>query len=100
MRRPARGRRFALAEGRCESGDGACCTAKSAHDYNGVFPEKYNVVTGSYDLFVEYGSVGTKFSYIAPEGFGWINASFEVGMNYLSPAQWAALRESKPPSPS
>lgn len=32
-------------------------------------PEKFNVVTGSHDVFVEFGNVGTKFSYIAPEGF-------------------------------
>jgi alpha,alpha-trehalase len=66
--------------------------ARNAHDYNGTIPEKYNVVTGSHDVFVEYGNVGTKFSYIAPEGFGWMNASFELGFNSLSPAHLAALR--------
>jgi alpha,alpha-trehalase len=72
--------------------------AKNAHDYNGMIPEKYNVVTGSHDVFVEYGNVGTKFSYIATEGFGWMNASFEVGMNFLSPAQLADLHALVPPS--
>lgn len=72
--------------------------AKNAHDYNGVIPEKYNVVTGSHAVFVEYGNVGTKFSYIAPEGFGWMNASFEVGMDYLSPAQLQALHRLQPPA--
>ena len=71
--------------------------AKNAHDYNGTIPEKYNVVTGSHEVFVEYGNVGTKFSYIAPEGFGWMNASFEVGLDYLNPNELADLRESKPP---
>ncbi len=71
--------------------------ASNAHDYNGMIPEKYNVVTGSHDVFVEYGNVGTKFSYIATEGFGWMNASFEVGMNFLSAAQLADLRQLKPP---
>jgi alpha,alpha-trehalase len=71
--------------------------AKNAHDYNGTIPEKYNVVTGSHDVFVEYGNVGTKFSYIAPEGFGWMNASFQVGVNYLSAARLKELRELKPP---
>jgi hypothetical protein len=28
-----------------------------------VIPEKYNVVTGSHDVFVEYVNVGTKFSF-------------------------------------
>lgn len=71
--------------------------AKNAHDYNGTIPEKYNVVTGSHAVFVEYGNVGTKFSYIAPEGFGWMNASFEVGENYLSASQREDLRELKAP---
>ena len=31
---------------------------KNAHDYNGMIPEKYNVVTGSHEVFVEYGNVG------------------------------------------
>jgi alpha,alpha-trehalase len=73
------------------------CIARNAHDYNGVIPEKYNVVTGSHEVFVEYGNVGTKFAYIAPEGFGWVNASFEVGMNFLSPAQRADLGALRPP---
>jgi alpha,alpha-trehalase len=71
--------------------------AKNAHDFNGTIPEKYNVVTGSHGVFVEYGNVGTKFSYIAPEGFGWMNASFEVGMNYLSATRLGELRDLKSP---
>jgi alpha,alpha-trehalase len=70
---------------------------KNAHDHNGTIPEKYNVVTGSHEVFVEYGNVGTKFSHIATEGFGWMNASFEVGMNFLSPAQLNDLHTLKPP---
>ncbi len=62
-----------------------------------MITEEYNVVTGSHDVFVEHGKVGTKFSYIATEGFGWINASFEVGLNFLSAAQLADLRALKPP---
>ncbi|HEX9046547.1 MAG TPA: trehalase family glycosidase, partial [Verrucomicrobiae bacterium] len=73
------------------------CIARNAHDYNGTIPEKYNVVTGSHDVFVEYGNVGTKFTYIATEGFGWMNASFEVGLNYLSPPQLRALHALQPP---
>jgi len=55
------------------------------------------VVTGSHDVFVEYGNVGTKFAYIATEGFGWMNASFEVGLTCLSPSQIMDLRRLKPP---
>lgn len=65
--------------------------AKNAHDYDGVIPEKYNVVTGSHEVFAEYGNVGTKFDYITQEGFGWTDASFVVGMTFLSPDQQAAL---------
>ena len=71
--------------------------AKNAHDYDGVIPEKYNVVTGSHEVFVEYGNVGIKFDYITPEGFGWTDASFEVGMNFLSATDAANLEELKPP---
>ena len=70
---------------------------KNAHDYNGTIPEKYNVVTGSHEVFVEYGNVGAKFAYIATEGFGWMNASFEVGLDYLTPAQLPALHRLEPP---
>jgi alpha,alpha-trehalase len=72
---------------------------RNAHDYNGTIPEKYNVVTGSHDAFVEYGNVGTKFAYIAPEGFGWMNASFEVGLKLLSPLQLADLKTLVAPPP-
>jgi alpha,alpha-trehalase len=72
---------------------------KNAHDYNGTIPEKYNVVTGSHEVFVEYGNVGTKFAYIATEGFGWMNASFEVGLTYLTPAQLSALHRLEPLRP-
>ncbi|HUE36724.1 MAG TPA: trehalase family glycosidase [Candidatus Acidoferrum sp.] len=71
--------------------------AKNAHDYDGVIPEKYNVVTGSHEVFVEYGNVGTKFDYITPEGFGWTDASFEVGMNFLPAKDVKDLEELKPP---
>ena len=71
--------------------------AKNAHDYDGVIPEKYNVVTGSHDVFVEYGNVGTKFDYITTEGFGWMDASFEIGLACLSTNQIDDLRALKPP---
>jgi alpha,alpha-trehalase len=71
--------------------------AKNAHDYGGVIPEKYNVATGSHEVFVEYGNVGTKFDYITPEGFGWTDASFQVGMNYLSAEEIKDLEALNPP---
>ena len=73
--------------------------ARNARDYDGTIPEKYNVVTGSHEVFAEYGNVGTKFDYITPEGFGWMNASFETGTRFLSAAQRADLQRLKPPPP-
>jgi len=72
---------------------------KNAHDYNGTIPEKFDVMTGSHEVFVEYGNVGTKFAYIATEGFGWVNASFEVGLTFLTPAQIMELHRLEPPRP-
>src|SRR5262249_38898888 len=71
--------------------------AKKARDFDGVVPEKYNVVTGSHEVFVEYGNVGTKFDYITQEGFGWTDASFVVGMDFLSAGERADLDELKLP---
>lgn len=53
-------------------------------DYNGTIPEKYDVVLRTHKVFAEYGNVGTEFEYITKEGFGWMNASFQVGLNYLN----------------
>jgi alpha,alpha-trehalase len=55
----------------------------NAADYNGTIPEKYNLVTRTHQVFAEYGNVGTKFSYITREGFGWTNASYQIGLSIL-----------------
>jgi alpha,alpha-trehalase len=70
---------------------------KNARDYDGTVPEKYDVVKASHRVFAEYGNVGTEFAYITKEGFGWMNASFELGLNVLSPELLAALRAQTPP---
>jgi alpha,alpha-trehalase len=57
---------------------------KNAVDYNGTIPEKYNVVERSHKVYAEYGNVGTDFEYITPEGFGWMNASYQYGLSLLS----------------
>ncbi|MGD8777560.1 MAG: alpha,alpha-trehalase [Ignavibacteria bacterium] len=57
---------------------------KNAVEYNGTIPEKYDVVTCTHKVFAEYGNVGTEFDYISREGFGWMNASFEVGLTILN----------------
>jgi alpha,alpha-trehalase len=66
-------------------------------DYNGTVPEKFNVVTRSHKVFAEYGNVGTDFAYITREGFGWMNASFKVGMEKLTPEERDKLNRLIPP---
>jgi alpha,alpha-trehalase len=62
-------------------------------DYNGTIPEKYDVVERTHAVFAEYGNVGTEFDYITGEGFGWMNASFQVGLGLLSPAERRQLEQ-------
>lgn len=69
----------------------------NAADFNGTVPEKYDVVARSHDVFAEYGNVGTEFAYITREGFGWMNASYQVGLRQLSPALRARLAARVPP---
>jgi len=66
---------------------------KNACDYNGTVPEKYDVVSASHKVFAEYGNQGTDFQYITREGFGWMNASFQLGMQLLKPDLKAALNQ-------
>jgi alpha,alpha-trehalase len=70
---------------------------RSAADYNGTIPEKYDVVSRTHDVFAEYGNVGTKFDYITLEGFGWMNASCQVGLSYLPPEYRRKLEALIPP---
>lgn len=71
--------------------------AKNAHDYDGVITEKLNVETASHEVFAEYGNVGAKFDYLTPEGFGWMNASFVLGLQFLSQPLLNDLYQLKPP---
>ncbi len=70
---------------------------KNAADYHGTVPEKYDVERRSHAVFQEYGNVNTDFSYIAEEGFGWMNASFLVGLDELRPKLRDELRALTPP---
>ncbi len=56
---------------------------RNAADYNGTIPEKFDVIKRSHRVFAEYGNVGTDFSYITKEGFGWVNASYQAGLKML-----------------
>ncbi|KAM9906758.1 hypothetical protein OXX79_001384 [Metschnikowia pulcherrima] len=54
-------------------------------DYNGVVVEKYNILEGAapHKVDAEYGNQGLNFKGVALEGFGWVNASYMVGLTYL-----------------
>ncbi|MFI4913225.1 MAG: trehalase family glycosidase [Sedimentisphaeraceae bacterium JB056] len=69
----------------------------NAAAYNGTVPEKFNVVTRSHKVFAEYGNVGTDFSYITQEGFGWMNASFKIGVQGIEIEQKEMLNRRIPP---
>lgn len=71
--------------------------ARNAADYNGTIPEKFDVVQRSHRVFAEYGNVGTTFAYITKEGFGWMNASFQVGLQLLPPEYRTRLQALHPP---
>lgn len=70
---------------------------KNVVDYNGTIPEKYDVVERSHAVFAEYGNVGTKFNYITREGFGWMNASYQLGLSLLPSAKIDKLKKLVPP---
>ena len=70
---------------------------KNFADYKGTIPEKYDVVSRSHKVFAEYGNVGTEFEYITKEGFGWMNASFKVGLNFIDDKLKEKLNKLIPP---
>ncbi len=65
---------------------------ENARDYHGTVPEKLDVVARSHRVYAEYGNVATDFAYITPEGFGWMNASVQVGLAALAPDLRERLR--------
>jgi alpha,alpha-trehalase len=66
---------------------------KNAAEHHGTVPEKFDVKNQTHRVFAEYGNVNTTFSYIADEGFGWMNASFVVGYGELDDDARGALGE-------
>lgn len=69
-----------------------CCSiTKSFVDFNGVVPEKYDVVGMTHKVQVEYGNVGVDFKYVPREGFGWMNASYQIGLSLITTKMRRAL---------
>ncbi|MFN8609118.1 MAG: trehalase family glycosidase [Vulcanimicrobiota bacterium] len=65
---------------------------QTAMDFNGLVPEKYDVVRCTHEVKAEYANMGAEFDYVALEGFGWTNASYQVGLTYLEEEQLEELR--------
>lgn len=72
---------------------------KSFVDYNGIVVEKYDVTkyTDPHRVDAEYGNQGADFKGVATEGFGWVNASYEIGLQMLSTKAIRALGTVTPP---
>lgn len=60
-------------------------------DFNGVVPEKFDIVGMTHKVQVEYGNVGVDFKYVPREGFGWMNASFQIGLSLINKKMRRAL---------
>ena len=71
---------------------------RNAVDYNGTIPEKYDVVDATHKVYAEYGNVGTEFDYITTSGFGWMNASYQYGLELLGQEYIDELNELTPPN--
>ncbi|HTP13701.1 MAG TPA: trehalase family glycosidase [Bacteroidota bacterium] len=56
----------------------------NAVNYSGMITEKFDVVRRTHDVFAEYGNVGVTATNITREGFGWTNASYQVGLTLLT----------------
>ena len=69
----------------------------NAYQFNGTIPEKFDVLRRSHEVFAEYGNIGTKFSYITKEGFGWTNASYQIGLNMMNDTLRPYLNHLVPP---
>ncbi|BFZ57491.1 alpha,alpha-trehalase nth1 [Savitreella phatthalungensis] len=72
---------------------------KSFVDFNGVVVEKYDVTstTAPHKVVAEYGNQGGDIKGVAREGFGWVNASFSVGLTYCDTHMRRGLGTVTPP---
>lgn len=66
-------------------------------DFNGIVPEKFDAVELSHMVDAEYGNQGTDFRYVPREGFGWMNAAYQVGLQFLSIGMRRAVAACVPP---
>ncbi|SCU84439.1 LAMI_0C07492g1_1 [Lachancea mirantina] len=73
---------------------------KAFVDYNGIVVEKYDVTraTDPHRVEAEYGNQGSDFKGVATEGFGWVNASYVLGLKYMDKHARRALASCIPPN--
>ncbi|PKS05836.1 hypothetical protein jhhlp_007665 [Lomentospora prolificans] len=71
---------------------------KAFRDYNGVVVEKYDVTREEdpHRVDAEYGNQGLDFKGVAKEGFGWVNASYVVGLKVVGEELRKGLEEMIP----
>ncbi|MBX3381212.1 MAG: hypothetical protein KF805_14045 [Phycisphaeraceae bacterium] len=65
--------------------------------FNGAIVEKYDVVRRSIDASAEYGNVGARFRLVPEGGFGWTNASYQIGIGMLNESERESLGRLVPP---
>ncbi|KAI1972246.1 alpha,alpha-trehalase nth1 [Ophidiomyces ophidiicola] len=66
---------------------------KAFVDFNGAVVEKYDVTRpiDPHRVDAEYGNQGSDFKGVSREGFGWVNASFLYGLQFLNAHMRRAL---------
>ncbi|KAI1773549.1 glycoside hydrolase family 37 protein [Hypoxylon cercidicola] len=66
---------------------------KAFFDFNGVVVEKYDVTrpVDPHRVDAEYGNQGLDFKGVAKEGFGWVNASYVYGLQFINTEMKRAL---------
>lgn len=74
---------------------------KAFVDYNGIVVEKYDITKGTdpHRVVAEYGNQGADFKGVAREGFGWVNSSYILGLEYMNNHAKRALGACIPPVP-
>ncbi|KAI5808061.1 glycoside hydrolase family 37 protein [Peziza echinospora] len=72
---------------------------KAFVDYNGVLVEKYDVTRpiDPHKVDAEYGNQGGDIRGVATEGFGWVNASYQIGLDIINSHMQRALGACIPP---
>ncbi|HUI09207.1 MAG TPA: trehalase family glycosidase [Bacteroidota bacterium] len=70
---------------------------QNAVQQGGSIPEKFDVEQRTGNVQAEYGNIGASPSASSPFGFAWTNASYQVGLNILTPTLVDALNRLAPP---